>query len=381
MSFPTSNRYEGNGLQVAKSFSMTDHCDAKMNYYFLDTVDWRQSQGFYHAAAYLQHEALFILRPATPYVCIGFHQDAEQEIDLDFTRNNGIPVYRREVGGGAVYLDSNQLFYQLILHKNRPEVPKDKTELFRKFLYPVVETYQEFGVQAEYKPINDILANGRKVSGNGAAEINEMVVLVGNFILDFNYEMMSKCLCVPDEKFRDKVYKTLQENLTTFKRETGHVPKPRSLSDALAHRYEAILGPMKESTCPGPQLMVKAQQLHTERHSSDWLYANDRRRSGGRQIKIRDGIYVIYNILKTTGGLIRVTAMNQDGRLQDVHISGDFFIYPADSLARLECAINDAPADINSITETISQFYINKSIETPGIIPQDFARALCPENG
>ncbi len=53
-----------------------------MDYYFLDKISWGHSQALYHAAAYLQHEALFILRPATPYVCIGFHQDAEQEIDL-----------------------------------------------------------------------------------------------------------------------------------------------------------------------------------------------------------------------------------------------------------------------------------------------------------
>ena len=67
---------------------------------------------------------------------------------------------------------------------------------------------------AEYKPVNDIIANGRKVSGNGAAEINDMVVLVGNFILEFaNYETMSKSLRVPDEKFRDKVFETLYDNL------------------------------------------------------------------------------------------------------------------------------------------------------------------------
>ncbi len=65
------------------------------------------------------------------------------------------------------------------------------------------------------------MANGRKISGTGAAQIDEMRILVGNFLQDFDYEMMSKCLRVPDEKFRDKVYKTMFENLTTFKRETG----------------------------------------------------------------------------------------------------------------------------------------------------------------
>jgi lipoate-protein ligase A len=94
-----------------------------MDCYILDLVSWQDSQALYHAAAHMGREALFILRPATPYVCIGYHQDAEQEIDLEFARANAIPIIRREVGGGAVYLDSGQLFYQLILHEDRTVVP------------------------------------------------------------------------------------------------------------------------------------------------------------------------------------------------------------------------------------------------------------------
>ena len=350
-----------------------------MDYFFLDKVSWEHSQALYHAAAYLQHEALFVLRPATPYVCIGFHQDAAQEIDLDFAREHHIPVFRREVGGGAVYLDGGQLFYQLILHKDRPEVPRNKADLYRVLLAPVIETYREFGMPAEYKPINDILANGRKVSGNGAAEINDMLVVVGNFILDFNYEMMSKCLRVPNEKFRDKVHKTLVENLSTFLRETGSIPETQPLGDALARRYEALLGPMVHKTAPDAELVALAEKLQTERHTDDWLFMNDRRRSDDRQVKIREGIYVIQNMLKTPGGLIRVTAVNNDGRLQDVHISGDFFIYPAEGLPELERSLEGVAVDQAAITEVLTAFYACQAIETPGVQPADFAAVLAQE--
>jgi lipoate-protein ligase A len=350
----------------------------KMDYYFLDKVSWEHSQALYHAAAYLQKEALFILRPATPYVCIGFHQDAEQEIDLEFAAKNNIPVFRREVGGGAVYLDSGQLFYQLILHKDRPGVPENKAELYRKFLTPVVETYREFGVAAEYKPVNDIIAHGRKVSGNGAAEINDMVVIVGNFILDFNYEMMSKSLRVPDEKFRDKVFKTLQDNLGTMLRETGSMPDTRQLGDALVRRYETILGPMPLKTEPDADLVAKADELQRERYTDEWLFANDRRRPNARQVKIRDGVYVIQNMLKTPGGLVRVTAVNEDGHLHDVHISGDFFFYPAENLPALEKSLEGVSVDPKAVSQTIEQFYARKSIESPGVQPQDFAKVLIP---
>ena len=188
-------------------------------------------------------EALFILRPATPYVCIGMHQDAQAEIDLDFTQQAGIPVFRREVGGGAVYLDGDQLFFQLILRRDRADVPRSIAAFYRKFLDPVVQTYREFGVAASYRPVNDIVTqDGRKISGTGAAEIEGMIVLVGNFIVDFDYASMARCLRVPDEKFRDKVHKTMHENLTTIRRETGRTPANAGLAAALARHYQPLLG-------------------------------------------------------------------------------------------------------------------------------------------
>ena len=347
-----------------------------MDYYFLDKVSWEHSQALFHAAAYLQHEALFVLRPATPYVCIGFHQDAEQEIDLMFAKDHSIPVFRREVGGGAVYLDEGQLFFQLILRKDRPEVPANKGEFYKKFLDPVIETYREFGMPAEYKPVNDILANGRKVSGTGAGEINDMVILVGNFILDFNYEMMSKCLRVPDEKFRDKVFKTLQDNLSTFRRETGNVPDTRSLGDSLVKRYEVLLGAMTHKETPDEDLLAMANKLHRERHTAEWLFANDRRRPDTRQVKIREGVYVIQNMVKAPGGLIRVTAVNENGTLQDVHISGDFFFFPREDLTNLEKYLNGVVVGTEPITQAVTSFYENHAIDSPGVQPSDFASVL-----
>jgi lipoate-protein ligase A len=173
-----------------------------MHLYDLGSVPWTDSQLIYHALPRLGREALVLLSPATPYVCIGYHQDLEKELDAEFCRTSQIPIFRREVGGGGVYLDNDQLFYQLVIHKDNPLAPHDKTSFYRRFLQPPIETYREIGIPAEYKPVNDIITGNRKISGNGAAEIGEYLVLVGNLILDFNYEMMTRVLRVPDEKFR-----------------------------------------------------------------------------------------------------------------------------------------------------------------------------------
>jgi len=346
-----------------------------MDYLFLDAVSWQHSQALYHAAAHLGREALIILRPATPYVCIGYHQDAQQEIDLEFARDHNIPIFRREVGGGAVYLIGAQLFFQLIIRADRPGVPANNAEFYRKFLQPIIETFRQFGVPAEYKPVNDIITNGRKISGTGAAQIEDMLILVGNFIQDFNYEMMSKVLHVPDEKFRDKVFKTMSENLTTFLRETGHIPANADLAADLAKRYEPLLGKLEQKPLDA-ELVQKADELMLEMNIPEWLLANDRRRSETAQVKIAEGIYVVQKMLKTPGGLIRVTAINRDGHLGDVHISGDFFFFPAPSLLELEKTLEGVYANTKTIEQVVAHFYQQHTIESPGVVPADFANVL-----
>ncbi len=346
-----------------------------MDYYFLDLVSWQHSQALYHAAAYLGRESLFILRPNSPYVCIGCHQDAEQEIDLKFTRANDIPVFRREVGGGAVYLDGEQLFYQLVIPSDHPAIPSDKVEFYRRFLEPVVAVYRQVGVDAKYKPVNDIVANNRKVSGNGAAEIEGMTILVGNFILDFDYETMSKCLRVPDEKFRDKVYKTLNENLSTIQRETGSIPQTADLASALVAAYRPLLGEMRPRKLDG-ELLAKADELINEMHSDEWLFANDRRRPETKQVRIREGVYVIQRVVKYPGGLVRVSAVVEDGLLKDVYISGDFFFYPSNALPDLERSLQGIPADLDYLTAAIQDFYQQRMIESPGINAENLAKVF-----
>jgi lipoate-protein ligase A len=346
-----------------------------MDYFFLDAVSWQHSQALYHAAAHLGREALIILRPATPYVCIGYHQDAQLEIDLEFARQHDIPVFRREVGGGAVYLDGAQLFFQLILRADRPDVPANKAEFYRKYLQPVIETYRQFGVPAEYRPVNDIVTNGRKVSGTGAAQIEDMLVLVGNFIQDFNYAMMSKVLRVPDEKFRDKVYKTMSENLTTFLRETGHIPANPDLAADLAARYEPLLGKLEPKQLDA-QLVQKAEELMLEMDTPEWLLANDLRRPDAAQVKIAEGVYVIQKVLKTPGGLVRTTAVHQNRILKDIHISGDFFFFPSASLIELEQSLEGLPDEANTISRAVAEFYWQHHIESPGVVPADFAQVL-----
>jgi lipoate-protein ligase A len=340
--------------------------------YDLGSVPWTDSQLIYHALPRLKREALVLLSPGSPYVCIGYHQDLEKEVDVEFCRANDIPMFRREVGGGGVYLDGNQLFYQLIIHKDNPLAPKDKIAFYQKFLQPPIEAYREIGIPAEYKLVNDIITGKRKISGNGAAEIGEYLILVGNLILDFNYEMMSRVLRVPDEKFRDKVFKSMRENLTTIKRELEEAPSRELLTASLVRNFEKILGSLPRANVD-EKLENEVARLASKFLTDEWLYKIGRRMEG-RRVKISAGVDVKHLVHKAPGGLIRGDVEITDGAITSLTLSGDFFFYPSDKLARLsEALIGKKEAEVEG---TIVQFYEQHGIESPGVEPADFAKVV-----
>jgi lipoate-protein ligase A len=343
-----------------------------MDLYNLGKVPWEDSQLAYHAMAELGREGLILLSPATPYVCIGFHQDAEREVDLDFCRTNGIPLFRRDLGGGAVYLDGGQLFFQLVLKRGDPRIPISRESFYRSFLQPVISIYRRAGVSAEYKPINDVIAGARKVSGSGVGEIGGCIVFVGNVILDFNYDMMARVLKVPDEKFRDKIHKTLTENLSTIRRELGEERAAEwteeRLNTLMVEEFGKLLGPFEPKPVDGA-LRAKMVDLRPLMLSEAWLIQR-RGRGAERTIKIRAGVHVIQKVHKSRGGLIRADFEVYEGRLTGVSISGDFFCYPPGGIQRLEAELEGRM--IPGIREVIEALYSRNVLDIPGVEVEDW---------
>lgn len=347
-----------------------------MRLYNLGKAPWADSQLIYHALARLNREALVLVSPAEPYVCVGFHQDATQEVDLDFCRAQNLPVFRREVGGGAVYLDGGQLFWQLMLRRDSPLAPKARHKFYEKFLGPVINVYQTLGMQAKYKPVNDVLVDGRKVSGTGVGEIGDCLVCVGNIIRDFDFASMARVLKVPDEKFRDKLHQGLEANLSTIKRELGQAAYEHwddgKLSDLLVQEFSRILGPLEPVEIDA-ELSEAVERLKERMLDEKWLMKT-RKAKNNRQVKLRDGVLVRQNTHKAPGGLLRATFQLNDGRLHGVFLSGDFFSYPPDAVEHLEAALEGLKPD--QAGPVIADFYTSRAWETPGVATQDWLKVL-----
>lgn len=335
-----------------------------------------RSQTCYHAAAYMLGNAspdtIILVSPADPYVCIGYHQDLDKEIDREFCRTHGLPVFRREVGGGAVYLDRDQLFSQWIFH---PEtLPSDIGARFRLYIEPLVKAYHDLGIPAEHRPVNDVHVRGKKIGGTGAALIGGAEVLVGSFMFDFDKPTMARVLRVASEKMRDKVFQSLQDYMTTIQDELGRRPERRRVVDLYIRRCAEALD---AEIVPGewtPEEEAKAAELDRLFGSAAWLDQKGSFRRPG--IRIHEDVRVHESALKAPGGLVRITLRLKEEKIDDISISGDFTILPRTAVREIEEALRGATAEPRTVLEVISDKYRDDRIQSPGLGPADWAEAF-----
>jgi len=336
----------------------------------------QRSMLIFHVLARMGIEALVIVSPQSPLVSIGYFQDAEKEVDIPCCKASGIPFMRREVGGGATYLDENQIFYQFVWRKDNPRFPRAIQETFEWFSEAPVETYRTFGVEAEYRAINDIVTKeGRKIAGEGGGNIGECMVFVGGILLDFDYNGMSNILKVPDEKFRDKVFKTMKENLTTIKRELGIVPPREEVVTVIKEKFEKKVGRLTQSSL-NSQILKKMNQLELWMTSEEFLYKKTPKIP--KTVKIREGVEIFYGLHKTRGGLIRTSETISEKKIEEIAISGDFTFHPKEYLTGLEESLQKVSLEANQIIDRVENYYQEEGIESPGVESKDFAETILP---
>ncbi|PUA31206.1 MAG: hypothetical protein B9J98_07350 [Candidatus Terraquivivens tikiterensis] len=351
----------------------------------LGMADHLMAQTFYEATAKALDEGLvpntlILVIPKNPYICIGYHQELEKEVDVEYCRRASLPIIRRMQGGGAVYLDSNQLFYQVVVRKDDELVPSNVERLFEKFLGVTVYVYRKLGLPAEFKPINDVVVRGKKISGNGAGAFgNDVLILVGNIILDLDYDSMCRILKVPDEKFRDKMARSMREWVTSLRNELGYVPDVEKIKGLISEGYKEVLGIELERAWPSmEELSIWESEVKPRHLSHEWLYMPEGRHgwlAGGRVVKVSSGVKLV-EVAHKASKLIRVTAEVVDDRLSDVLISGDFFMIPENYLAKLEEVLKGSSLDAEEVLRRVKRFYQETGVQTPGITAEDFANAI-----
>lgn len=149
-------------------------------------------------------------------VSIGYFQSLADEVDAEFCRKKNIDIVRRRTGGGAVYHDSQgEITYSVIAPQEM--FPKGIIESYKVICGWIVDGMGDLGIHAEFKPINDIVANGKKISGNAQTRRNGILLQHGTILYDVDLDTMFRCLRVSDEKIRDKMIKSVRERVACVK--------------------------------------------------------------------------------------------------------------------------------------------------------------------
>lgn len=348
----------------------------------LGLVSPLRSQAIYHGVAYAMTpetpNTILLVGPTDPYVCIGYHQELEKEVDIDYCDEQRLPVYRREVGGGAVYLDSGQLFTQWVFQRGR--LPLDLSKRFALYIQPLVETYQSLGIDAMLRPINDIHVAGKKIGGTGAAQMGAADVVVGSLMFDFNYELMARVLKVSSEKMRDKIYQSLTAYMTTMTRELGRMPDREVVKREYLRRCAEVLGVALEIQEPSEHELEATAEVEARLASDEWLH----QKGGLRQtsaVKIHTDVYLLEAAYKAPGGLIRATARLREGRIDDLSLSGDFTMLPSFAVGALEQALRGSALEAAPIQARVAEFYQRLAVQSPGVAIEDWTAALMALRG
>lgn len=335
-----------------------------------------RSQTIYHAVGYAlgpdSPDTIMLVSPDAPYVSIGRHQDAAREVDLAYCAEHGYPVIRREVGGGAVYLDGNQLFTQWIF--GAEHLPATVEARFELYIDTLVRTYRVLGIAADYRPINDVHVSGRKIGGTGAARMDRAEVVVGSLMFDFDTATMAQVLRVPSEKFRDKVRQSLDDYMTTMRRELGE-PPPRGevVAAYLAACSERLGRPIVPGELRADELAL-AEELDARFATREWLEEGGGLRRAG--VKIHEGVRVGEGAHKAPGGLIRCIATVDGERLADVAFTGDFTALPASVPTDLDAALVGCELGEEALLARVTDYYERVHPEIPGVGPSDWVAAV-----
>ena len=155
-------------------------------------------------------EDIFILWRNESSVIVGKNQNTLSEINLDYIKENSIPVVRRQSGGGAVFHDLGNINFTFIASNN------DNFSDFKRFTTPIIELLKTLDINAKFSGRNDLLIDGCKFSGNAQYNYKNKVMHHCTLLFSSQISDMSNALKVKPIKFEGKSIKSVKARVTNI---------------------------------------------------------------------------------------------------------------------------------------------------------------------
>ncbi|MCL6632803.1 MAG: lipoate--protein ligase [Alicyclobacillus herbarius] len=254
------------------------------------------------------NETYLLFYSMHPTVIVGKNQNTLEEINTDYVREHGVTVTRRLSGGGAVYNDEGDLSFSFITKNDG-----NSFHNYRRFTDPVVAALRDLGVPAELSGRNDILVEGKKVSGNAQFASRGRMFSHGTLMFDVNLDNVAKALNVRREKMESKGIKSVRSRVTNIRPYLKRDMDIREFRQVLLERIfagqpEIPLRPLTDADWRA------VEDLANRRYRNwDWVYGQS------PPFNVQNSAYF------PGVGLIDVRLHVVAGRIEHCRIFGDFF--------------------------------------------------------
>ncbi|MCH7322835.1 MULTISPECIES: lipoate--protein ligase [Solibacillus] len=242
-----------------------------------------------------------------PSIIIGKNQNTIEEINTDYVEANDILVVRRLSGGGAVYHDLNNLNFSFLTKDDGNSFSN-----YKKFTQPVVDALAKLGVNSELSGRNDILAEGKKVSGNAQYSTRGRMFSHGTLMFDLDIDAVVNSLKVKQDKIESKGIKSVRSRVANI---IDFLPEKITVEQFRSEILKSIFGGEEN---------IQYYELTEE----DWENIHEISKNRYQLWEWNYGKSPRFNIQKTKrfpSGSIDIRLEVNKGIIEDVTIFGDFF--------------------------------------------------------
>lgn len=236
-----------------------------------------------------------------PSVVFGRNQLVSNEVNVDYCRSHGIGMFRRKSGGGCVYADNDNVMFSFITGGDNVGLT------FNRYMQMMVLMLRRMGVEATADGRNDILIEGRKVSGTAFYHIPGRNIVHGTMLFDTDMDNMTRSITPPVEKLASNGVDSVRRRVALLK-------------DYIDVSIDDFKADIRRTLCDGEHVLTQADVEEIERIerevylSPDFIYGNNPRHTLTRRRRI-DGVGELEALIDVKGTVIKSVTLN-----------GDFFV-------------------------------------------------------
>ena len=205
-------------------------------------------------------------------IILGYFQKAD--IELDLAQCKDYTITRRISGGGIAFSDDRcrQINYGVVGVIDNDRFPLDIIESYKQICGVLIDTLKDFGLNAAFRPINDVTVDNKKISGNAQTRWEGKLLQNGTLLLDFDIEEMLRISNIPKEKFMDKKIASVREGLTWLDRELGEQRDMEEIRNVMKRKFEERFNVgLKPGTLSKKEKEL-TKSLLPKYYSDEWVY-------------------------------------------------------------------------------------------------------------